>query len=89
MGAACTCNRVMGDKEIKLNTYRKSELRLKFEKEKNLSLLILIQAFVRGRKIRKKITQQYHIKLFRKIVFRLFKCPEKFTKKTHNSPLIY
>lgn len=64
MGAACTCNRVMGDKEIKLNTYRKSELRLKFEKEKNLSLLILIQAFVRGRKIRKKITQQYHIKLF-------------------------
>lgn len=64
MGAACTCARPIKDKEVKLDTTRKTQLKLKFEKANNINYVTLIQAIYRGRKVRAKLRQKYKSKLF-------------------------
>ena len=64
MGVACGCARQIADREIKLNTSRKAELKKEFDKPNNTTFLILIQSIFRGMAFRKKLSN-VQLKLIR------------------------
>ena len=65
MGVACGCARQIADREIKLNTSRKAELKKEFDKPNNTTFLILIQSIFRGMAFRKKLSNNVQLKLIR------------------------
>ena len=63
MGVTCGCTRQITDKEFKLNTSRKAELKKAFDKPNNAIFLILIQSIFRGMKIRKQLSSNVQLNL--------------------------
>ena len=55
--------RQIADREIKLNTSRKAELKKEFDKPNNTTFLILIQSIFRGMAFRKKLSNNVQLKL--------------------------